>query len=262
MKNLFFALIAFITNIIESTSLLFTPQFPLINSNFAKIKFGMMMTDARGKLGGQVFSKNKGGAYVRTKVTPANPQTSYQLAVRAALASISQSWKGLVQASRDAWNGAVGNFKITDIFGDVKILSGSQLYTKLNLNLTNAGQALITTPPLPQGAQTVTIDSVASDNSSNTVIITAGGAVPVGHTALVFATPAVSPGREFLKNEYRLIEAVAGGTVSPYAVSAAYNSKFGAVGAVGQRVGVKVLFVRNATGEASLGGAANSLIVV
>ena len=42
----------------------------------AKIKFGMMMTDASGKLGGQVFSKNRGGSYVRTKVTPTNPQTA------------------------------------------------------------------------------------------------------------------------------------------------------------------------------------------
>lgn len=44
----------------------------------AKIKFGMMMTDARGKLGGQVFSKNRSGSYVRTKVTPVNPQTTTQ----------------------------------------------------------------------------------------------------------------------------------------------------------------------------------------
>ena len=54
----------------------------------AKIKFGMMMTDARGKLGGQVFSKNKGGAYVRTKVTPSNPQTIAQTTRRALFAAI------------------------------------------------------------------------------------------------------------------------------------------------------------------------------
>lgn len=227
----------------------------------AKIKFGMMMTDARGKLGGQVFSKNRGGSYVRTKVTPSNPQTSDQLGVRAAFASISQAWKGLAQAARDAWNGAVGNFSVQDIFGDSKQLTGAQLHNKLNLNLSNAGQSLITTPPLPQGAQTVSITSVDADNSANSVIITAGGSVPVGHTALVFATPAVSPGKKFLKNQYRLIGTLAGGTASPFTVSSSYNNKFGAVGAVGQRIGVRVLFVRNDTGEAALGGAADTLIV-
>lgn len=36
----------------------------------AKIKFGMMMTDASGKLGGQVFSKNRG--FVRSYKSNAN----------------------------------------------------------------------------------------------------------------------------------------------------------------------------------------------
>lgn len=44
----------------------------------ALIKFGMMMTDARGKLGGHVFTKARNGATIRTKVSPANPQTSAQ----------------------------------------------------------------------------------------------------------------------------------------------------------------------------------------
>lgn len=228
----------------------------------AKVKFGMMMTDARGKIGGQVFSKNKGGAYVRTKVTPANPQSSYQIAVRAALAAISAGWKSLSQAAREAWIGATGNYKTTDIFGDAKQLSGSQLYVKLNLNLSNAGQPGITLPPLPLGATGVSIDSVTADNSANTVEITTGGAVPAGHTALVFATPALSPGRSFLKSEYRLIGTKPAGSTSPLDVSSDYNAKFGAVGAVGQRIGVKVLFVRNATGESTLGGSADSLIVV
>ena len=35
----------------------------------AKIKFGAMMVDASGKLGGQVFAKNRGGAYIRTKTS-------------------------------------------------------------------------------------------------------------------------------------------------------------------------------------------------
>jgi hypothetical protein len=54
----------------------------------AKIKFGMMMTDARGKLGGHVFSKNRSGAYVRTKVTPVNGQTTAQTGVRAIFGAI------------------------------------------------------------------------------------------------------------------------------------------------------------------------------
>jgi hypothetical protein len=48
----------------------------------AKINFGQTVNDARGKLGGTVFSKNKSGAYTRRKVTPANPRTVAQSRVR------------------------------------------------------------------------------------------------------------------------------------------------------------------------------------
>src|SRR3546814_20356183 len=75
----------------------------------AKVKFGALMTDARGKLGGHVFSKNRAGSYLRTKVTPVNPQTSYQTSVRALFGAISPQWSGLSQAVRDSFNGAVAD---------------------------------------------------------------------------------------------------------------------------------------------------------
>jgi len=113
----------------------------------AKIKFGMMMTDARGKLGGQVFSKNRSGSYVRTKVTPINPQKPAQTAVRATFGAIAQAWSGLDQAQRDAWDGAVSNWQKTDIFGDVVNPTGKSLYQRLNTQLVASVQAQIGLPP-------------------------------------------------------------------------------------------------------------------
>ena len=57
-----------------------------------KLKFGAIVTDGRGKIGGHVASKNRSGAYLRTKVTPSNPNTVAQVQVRSILASLSQSW--------------------------------------------------------------------------------------------------------------------------------------------------------------------------
>ena len=97
-----------------------------------KIKFGAIVVDGRGKIGGHVASKNRGGAYLRTKVTPTNPQTTFQSAVRNRLTAFSQGWRGLTQAQRDAWNAAVSNFSKTDVFGDIKQPTGLNLYVKLN----------------------------------------------------------------------------------------------------------------------------------
>ena len=61
----------------------------------AKIKLSAIVSEMRGKLNGSVFSKNRGGAYIRTKVTPVNPQSLAQGLVRATLTNLSQAWRGL-----------------------------------------------------------------------------------------------------------------------------------------------------------------------
>ena len=76
-----------------------------------KILWGALVVDGRRKIGGQVASKNRGGAYMRNKVTPVNPQTAAQTAIRNRLAGLSQAWRALTAAQRAAWNGAVGTLR-------------------------------------------------------------------------------------------------------------------------------------------------------
>ena len=75
-----------------------------------KLKFGAIVTDGRGKIGGHVMSKNRGGAYMRTKVTPSNPRSTAQTTVRSHLTTLSQGWRGLSATAIAAWNSAVSSF--------------------------------------------------------------------------------------------------------------------------------------------------------
>ena len=54
-----------------------------------KIKFGAIVVDGRNKIGGHVMSKNRAGAYMRTKVSPVNPRSLDQMSVRSRLSAIS-----------------------------------------------------------------------------------------------------------------------------------------------------------------------------
>ena len=63
-----------------------------------KIKWGAMVVDGSGKLGGHVASKNRGGSYFRTKVTPTNPNSTSQAAVRSRLTALSQAFRALTIA--------------------------------------------------------------------------------------------------------------------------------------------------------------------
>ena len=59
------------------------------------IKFGAFVTDIRKSIGGSTFSRNTYGAYVRNKVTPVNPSTTYQQLVRQYMAQLAQDWSSL-----------------------------------------------------------------------------------------------------------------------------------------------------------------------
>lgn len=224
-----------------------------------KLKWsGFGATDGRGKINGHVASKNRSGAYARTKVTPVNPQTSFQLAARALLTAFSQAWRALTQAQRDAWNSAVGSFAKTDVFGDLRNPTGKNLYTALNTNLSNAGQATISDPPVPAGAGQVT---------AGALVMTNGGAKTIahtddtsGHTILVWATPGVSPGKSFVKNDYRFLTTFAGGASSPANIATAYEARFGDP-AVGLKVAVKLVSVNNTTGEMGTPSESVTLVV-
>ena len=116
----------------------------------AKIKYSALVSDMRNKLNGSVMSANRYGSYVRNKVTPVNPQSIYQQNARQVLSNLSSGYRNLDRSQISAWNSSGTNFPFTDIFGDVKHLSGQTLFVKLNANLLKVGKSQINVPPLPQ----------------------------------------------------------------------------------------------------------------
>ena len=217
----------------------------------AKILFTAFLAEMRGKVNGTVFSKNRGGAYARTKVTPSNPQTAAQNLVRSRLTGFSQGWRGLAQSARDAWNAAVASFPRTNVFGNSKILSGHQLYIGLNSQLQAAGQSSIGTPPVPAGAPAVTSASGAAAAGAGTFTVTyAPDPVPADTTLIIDCTEQVSAGKNNLNSLYRQVATVAAAATSPYDIATEYVAKFGSL-IEGQKIGVRVRSVNNLTGEVS-----------
>lgn len=213
-----------------------------------KVKFGAIITDGRNKIGGHVLSKNRGGAYMRTKVTPSNPQTSFQNAVRNRLTTFSQGWRALTQVQRQAWDVAVSNFTKTDIFGDIKNPSGINLYVKLNSNIAEIAGTAIVLPPLPEGVVgPLTITLTAAAGTPAMSLAWTGGAVPADTTWIVRLTPQVSPGKNFIKNLFRDVVFIPAAGATPNNLLSAYNARFGTLVA-GQKVFVEVTAVGTLTG--------------
>lgn len=226
----------------------------------AKILTTAIVADIRNKLNGSVFSKNRYGGYVRTKVTPVNPQSSAQQNVRNRLSTNSQAWRGLTEVQRQSWIDAAPNFPFTDIFGNSKILSGSALYVKFNNNLNQIGEAAIATAPSPVAIPALAISGVVADDSANTVIITATTPVPADFAMVVFATPNVTPGKSFVKNQFRFVQAFAAAAAGPFDISAAYVALFGDP-VVDQKVFVQAFYVSTISGQAGIPVQASTIVI-
>ena len=218
----------------------------------ARIKFGMMMTDARGKLGGHVFTKAKSGATIRTKVTPLNPKTSAQSEARGALGANSQAWRNIAETQRLAWNSAAQEVSKTNAFGDTYFPSGKNYFTAVNNNLRNIGQSPVAAPPVlatMPGLVTVEVEFDFIAEQINIAPVITGD---VQDCFLVCnATSGASAGRYNFSGKYRKFNAYsAAGLPQNTAIYDDYVSKFGAP-SEGQKVSFEFYLVNGITGQVS-----------
>lgn len=226
-----------------------------------KVKFGAIVVAGSGKLGGHVFTKNRAGAAMRTKVTPSNPRTTYQSTSRAYLTTIAKSWAGLTEAQRQQWNSASTSFKKTNIFGDGVTPSGFNLYQKLNNNLLNIGQSVLTVPPSPAAVVGISALSVTAVHAGAlTITYTTDSNAGATQYLEVWATESINAGKSFIKNKYRKIGSIVSTTVSPYVATVLYTAKFGAVGAAGKKIFIEIKGVNGTTGQAGTGYQAMAII--
>jgi len=220
----------------------------------ALIKMAHIVAEARGAIAGTVFSKNTYGAYLRTKVTPVNRQTTFQQGVRQFLASTAQDWRGLTQAQRDLWNQFAVNFNRTNIFGDSVGLTGFNLFMQLNRNLLEVNVAPITAAPTPADVYGFTSASLVADTTGGTMTATYAPALGADDAVIVYATAPLSQGKDFAKSELRKIRVLtdAVGDNSPVDIAAEYITKFGALPPVGTKVFVQLKGVNEVTGQAGV----------
>lgn len=218
----------------------------------AKVKFSAFVSEIRNKENGSVFSKNRYGNYIRNKVTPVNPQTSFQQAVRQRLGNLSSQFRALTAAQIASWVAAAQSFPFTDIFGDQKFLAANALFVKLNSNLQMANQAAVTTAPVPVGIPSITLEGARVEQElgilSMVSLTFAQTTVPVGFALAIYATPVLPQSIQFVKNRTRFLGmfSLSGGEAN---LTASYIARFGNVGVLGQHVVFRAALISTNSGQ-------------
>lgn len=107
----------------------------------AIILFGPMVTGARGKINGLIFSANGAGPFVRGWSRSSNPRSPAQAEVRNRLASFSTAWADLTAAERDDWDdyAAQPAQELTNSLSETYVISGQAWFIRINSHLDEAG---------------------------------------------------------------------------------------------------------------------------
>ena len=233
-----------------------------------KIKFGSIVTDGRGKLGGHVYSKNRGGNYIRTNIIPINPQTPTQMAARGNFGSISSAWKSLTDLQREQWRSFAVSNKYQDLFGDSKELTGNSAFVRSNMNLTSGNQTQIQVPhEAKEDARVVLSELVVEyDGSVSAADLTMEISSALADTAemgdatiVIHATAPFPASQKFAKNRFRVLTSITKNQVSQaISIKDAYVAVHG-LPPVGTRIAVKLVLIKT-NGLSSLIGGLDTVV--
>ncbi len=204
---------------------------------------GALATELSGSLGGITASRNAGGPYFRARVTPVNPGSVFQAAVRGFVASLTSGWNSLLTpGQRDGWNTYALNVQIPDAFGDPRNVSGIAMYVRSNVPRLQAGLPRVDDGPAVFNLGPFTNPGfetfVAAANTFDvTFTDTDAWANEDNAAMIILASRPQNPSVNFFKGPYRFAGLVAGASVlaptSPETISAPFNIE------VGQRIFVQ-----------------------
>lgn len=108
----------------------------------ALIKFGSVVTNGSGKLGGHVFQNSKGGMQLRTKPIPTGKPSLSQISIRSINKTLQKGWHDLTDAQRKVWNDWAVSHSIMTVRDPHKPISGHDLWMKYNFNQLIIGSSI------------------------------------------------------------------------------------------------------------------------
>ncbi len=150
-----------------------------------KTTMSVLFADMRGSAGGVTASKWKDTNYVRTKVTPANPNTAAQQAQRLAFTLCVGCWQGLTAAMKAAWTTLAQSKSISE-FNAYMSANVAQEKTNSHVRVTPANADV-------EAPQSVAVDTSASPGGYITITWSQGDCTATDQLCVWYRETETSP---------------------------------------------------------------------
>lgn len=154
-----------------------------------KTKFGSIVVNGTGRLGGHSIGTGSKGSYLSNHSTKKKTVSPAQTANRLRVNKINRHWNSLTIEQKNSFNNAVDLWLDSDMFGDVQQLTGRQLHFKFNMFNLLAGQAQINVAPVKLSMFKANYGELFVRWSNNRVAINTIGSIWIGKKAIIYASP-------------------------------------------------------------------------
>lgn len=144
----------------------------------ANIRFGSLVSDARGSVGGMTISAGRGGPIIRARRKPVNPRSALQEVQRGRQAYLARHWSHTLTAQQRAdWNAYAAATSWTNKLGDSIEINGNAAFMRLSALLLLIGEPVRAEGPTAMGhAGGITITFDANTDTGNIEFDEPGGA--------------------------------------------------------------------------------------
>ncbi|MBA7632833.1 hypothetical protein ES703_40388 [subsurface metagenome] len=200
----------------------------------ASIKFGGLVTEARGSIAGNTFARNKSGAYVRARTKPVNPKSDRQCEARVRIQVLAEYWHSALMSDveRGAWESYAKAVAMSNKLGEVIYLSGFNHFVRSNAARLAALGSIIEPGPEIQALPEADVSlAAAGDNGTQLLNIffdnTKGWALETGGYLLIEMGRPQLKTRQSFGGPYRVAGAIPGETgnapTSPQTIAAPFT---------------------------------------
>ena len=190
----------------------------------ALAKFGSIITDSRGSIGGTTLKWSIAGNLLTRKGTPPRGATPLQSVTRANFAMLSRYWWNSLDATqRTDWRALAAANPLPNRWGDEYPLTGLAFFIRTNQRLLKAGQGMMTDAPADQAVTSLTSASLSITAPSTATLTFAPTPVPADHLLVLRLTDQQSPGKTSASNGFRYASAYATSSASPLNIYSALS---------------------------------------
>ena len=178
-------------------------------------------------------------------------RTAFQSSVKAVFKQLSQAWQGLTNEQILAWNAAANTAQGKSVLGTKSMISGANLFMRLNYWVVYCGGQIMTAVPNLSGVEAPAEATIALSASAMTFTL---ASIPSDVTNLKLVIQASDPQGNGITRAYSKVAAF-DAPLTPVTtaidIKAKYDAKCDAPSAGSPKVFFKYFYVNTATGEKS-----------